>query len=243
MDLISEDKLKHLAGSHGLNVFYLEKDYFLTLFLFLIKDIRRLFFKGGTALNKIFLNHKRLSEDLDFTAGAPIAEIRREIEKVLGENKNIFTKIETDKTTTDFVRYKVFYKSYFHKEAYIIVDINKKASIVLKPEGHEVPNFYGLKFQIQTLALNEIIAEKFRAAITRNKPRDYFDLYFILQKRKIDIALAKRKLKEAGEKFDTERIFKNANKIYSNWDEDIGKLTNEKLDFVSCIKFLRSKIK
>ncbi len=243
MDLISEDKLKYLAGTHGLNMIYLEKDYFLTLFLFLAKDIEGMFFKGGTALNKIFLNHKRLSEDLDFTANSPIAEIRQQLEKILEENKNIFTKIETDKTTPEFVRYKVFYKSFFSKEAFIIIDINKKASIILKTEKHEAPNFYGLKFQIQTLALDEIIAEKFRAAITRNKPRDYFDLYFILQKHKIDIALAKRKLKEAGEKFDTERIFKNTNKIYSSWNEDIGKLTNEKLDFVSCIKFLRSKIK
>jgi len=243
MDLISEDKLKHLAGLHGFNVIYLEKDYFLTLMLFLIRDLKGIYFKGGTALNKIFLNHKRLSEDLDFTAGAPIAEIRHRLEKILEENKNIFLKIETDKTTSEFVRYKVFYKSYFHKEAFVIVDINKRASIILKTEMHGVPNFYGLKFEIGTLALDEIIAEKFRAAVMRNQPRDYFDLYFILREHKVSMELVKRKLKEAGEKFDAERIFGNAGKIYSRWEKDLSGLTNEKLDFVSCIKFLRGRIK
>lgn len=42
----------------------LVKDYYLTLILYLIKDVEGIYFKGGTALNKIFLNHARLSEDL-----------------------------------------------------------------------------------------------------------------------------------------------------------------------------------
>ena len=242
MDLISESKLKHLAGLHGFNVIYLEKDYFLTLLLFLMKDISGMYFKGGTALNKIFLNHKRLSEDLDFTAGRSIPEIRKEIEKIIESNKNIFTRIKTDKTTPEFVRYKIFYKSFFSNGSYLIIDVNKKASIMLKPEKHKVPNFYGLDFSVSTLNFREIIAEKFRAVVMRNQPRDYFDLYFILQNHNIDLSLSKRKLKGTGEKFDVERIFSNASKIYSHWNEDLQKLTNEKLDFLTCIKFLRRKI-
>ena len=46
----------------------LTKDYYLTLILYLIKDIEGMYFKGGgTALQKILLNYSRLSEDADFT--------------------------------------------------------------------------------------------------------------------------------------------------------------------------------
>lgn len=55
--------------------------------------------------------------------------------------------------------------------------------------------------------------------------------------------MVKLKVEEAGERFDIERIFKNANKIYSKWDEDIGKLTNRKLSYIECIKFLEKKLR
>ncbi|MBU3896671.1 MAG: nucleotidyl transferase AbiEii/AbiGii toxin family protein [Nanoarchaeota archaeon] len=242
MDLIKENKLRYLAGKTGFNIIFLEKDYMLTVLLYLIKDIKGLYFKGGTALNKIFLKHARLSEDLDFSADENISELKKQIENIVKENGNVFTKIKTENETSDFVRYKIFYKSYFENTSYIILDINKKASVLLNSEKYKVPNFYGLKFEIAALNIKEIIAEKMRAIITRNKPRDYFDLYFILKKYDIDISLVKKKVAEANEIFDVERIFKNANKIYSKWDSDISKLTNKKLEFLTCIKFLKKRV-
>ncbi len=240
MEMISENKLRYIAGMKGLNLIYIEKDYFLTVFLYLTKGIRGIYLKGGTALNKIFLDHARLSEDLDFAADRPVREIRNELERAV-ENSGFFTRIRTDKTTKDFVRYLVYYRSYFQAESFIIADVNRKASIHLKPEKHKMPNFYGLDFSINTLNIREIIAEKVRALITRNQPRDYFDAYFILQKHSVDMGLVKRKVKEAGERFDTERIFRNANKIYSRWDSDISSLTNKKLGYMECIKALKKK--
>jgi predicted nucleotidyltransferase component of viral defense system len=240
MDIISEDKLKYIAGTKKLNLIYLEKDYFITLFLYLIRAIKGLYFKGGTALNKIFLDHTRLSEDLDFTTDKSISSIKAEIEDIVKKSK-IFTKIDTGNITKEFIRYKIYYKSYFQREAFIILDINKKASVLLKPEKHKVPNFYNIDFSISTLSKREILAEKIRALITRNKPRDYFDAYFIFKAYTVDMALVKKKLKEAGEKFEKERVFKNARKIYSRWDE-LAKLTNKKLDFKECMILLKKKL-
>ena len=45
MEIISEDKLRYLAGKHNYNLIYLEKDYFLTLLLYMIKDIQGIYFK------------------------------------------------------------------------------------------------------------------------------------------------------------------------------------------------------
>ena len=60
------------------------KDYYLTLILYLIKDVNGIYFKGGTALNKIFLNHARLSEDIDFTLTINEKKIKICEEKIWG---------------------------------------------------------------------------------------------------------------------------------------------------------------
>ena len=54
---ITLDELKIIADKKRLEIVLLEKDYLLTYLLYLIKDIKNIYFKGGTALNKIFLNH------------------------------------------------------------------------------------------------------------------------------------------------------------------------------------------
>ncbi len=240
MEMISENKLRHIAGKKEFNLIYLEKDYFLTIFLYLIRDIRGIYLKGGTALNKIFLKHTRLSEDLDFVTNRPISSIRAEIEKAV-KGSRFFTGAETDRSTKDFVRYKIYYRSHFQRKSFIIADINRRASILLEPERHKVPNFYNMDFSVHTLNLKEILAEKIRALITRNQPRDYFDAYFILKKYTVDMELVKRKVKEAGENFDKERIFKNARKIYPHWDSELTSLTNIKLSFVKCMRMLKKK--
>ena len=64
---ITEEEFDNVVSLHKFNKKLLLKDYFITIILFLIKDVEGIYFKGGTALNKIFLNHARLSEDIDFT--------------------------------------------------------------------------------------------------------------------------------------------------------------------------------
>lgn len=54
---ITLSELKIISGEKGFNIKILEKDYLLTYLLYLIKDVEGIYFKGGTALNKIFLGH------------------------------------------------------------------------------------------------------------------------------------------------------------------------------------------
>lgn len=243
MDLISEAKLRNISAEKGYNLIYLEKDYFLTVMLYYLKDFDGIYLKGGTALNKILFNYLRLSEDLDFTATINIPDVKKKVEEIIRQDKKHFRKIEYENENKNFIRIKILYHSYFSSSNYIVMDVNTKASLHLKTDRKPVHNFYDLNFDSPILNLNELIAEKLRAAITRNQPRDYFDIYFILQKYDIDIELVKKKTEEAKQKFDIERIFKNANKIYSKWNEDIEKLTNEKLSFNECIKFLEKRLR
>jgi predicted nucleotidyltransferase component of viral defense system len=93
INIISENKLRYLSGQKGFNLIYLEKDYFLTLLLYLLKDVEGICFKGGTALNKIFLNHTRLSEDLDFVSRLKVSKVKTEITELLDNAKRDLSKI------------------------------------------------------------------------------------------------------------------------------------------------------
>ena len=164
--------------------------------------------------------------------------------EVLKKNKDIFPDYKFENQTKDFFRLRIFYKSYFSKTSYVVLDVNSKASIHRKPEAKTIPHFYdGIPpFKIKTLALEELAAEKTRALITRNQPRDYYDVYMILRnKHKINKTLLRKKLSEAGEQFDVNRIFKNARKIYSKWDEEISQLTNKPVAYASVIKALQKE--
>src|SRR3989338_3051730 len=79
---VTENRLRFLAADKKFDLNYLEKDYYLTVLLYFLREVPGLCFKGGTALNKIFLNHKRLSEDLDFTCTGPLDKKKLIAEKV-----------------------------------------------------------------------------------------------------------------------------------------------------------------
>ncbi len=230
MDIIL-DELKIIANEKEFNIVVLEKDYVITYALFLLKDIENIYFKGGTALNKIFLNHERLSEDLDFTINGSIADVERKIKDKL--KGTIFEKITHDKRVDNFVRLVLHYKL-FHEKDTIFLDINSRAKIYLQPKKYKVKHLYTdiPQFSIRTLDIRELIAEKMTALVLRYAPRDYYDIYNIIEKKlPIDMRLIKKKFKDNDKKYDVERIFKRGYRIYNKWESDLLPLTSTKPDF------------
>ena len=231
-------ELQVIAGERGFDLETIVKDYYLTLLLHRLSGINRLCFKGGTALNKICFNHIRLSEDLDFSVKGSIGTVETQIRRALGQEKE-FVKVTHDKKTKQFVRLLVHYETAL-KPDYIIVDLNQKASIRLKPEEKEVKHFYRgkiPKFSIRTLNFEELVAEKVSAAFQRNAPRDYYDLYNIIIRRMfINERLVKQKLKEHGQRFDISRLFKPGSRVYSRWEADLLPLTKTKPSWKKVIK-------
>ena len=86
IERITQEELNNIISGYNFNAKLMIKDYYLTLILYLIKDIECIYFKGGTALNKIFLSHARLSEDIDFTITCDVKEIQKEITKILKDS-------------------------------------------------------------------------------------------------------------------------------------------------------------
>jgi predicted nucleotidyltransferase component of viral defense system len=241
---ITLNELKVIAGDKNFNIRIIEKDYLLTQLLYLLRDVDGIYFKGGTALNKIFLNHARLSEDLDFTTTKKVPDIEKQIRAKLKGTK--FDKITHDKRVDKFTRLIVHYKL-FHEDGTIFIDLNQRAKLNQKPEKHAIKHFYpGFipEFSVNTLSKEEMIAEKVSAAISRNAPRDHFDLYTIIShKIQINQKLVKGKCKQSGHEFNIIKMFKNANKLKNKWDEDVRQLLPTETSFIQVMQTLAKHFK
>ncbi len=220
----------------------LVKDYYLTILLYLLKDIKGIYFKGGTALNKIFLNHTRLSEDLDFTIDTKLSVAKQEITNKI-KSSGMFGGISLGKEVDGFARLVVSYNSELGKGE-IFIDLNTRARLRLPAEMHELRHFYDgfvPKFSLKTLSQQEMIAEKVEAAIGRNKPRDHYDIYKIIQAGlPIDLGLVRKKCEDSGCEFDMIKMFSNAKKLKNRWDMDMSALLREDVQFSEVMKTLAS---
>ncbi|MFH1636965.1 MAG: nucleotidyl transferase AbiEii/AbiGii toxin family protein [Candidatus Woesearchaeota archaeon] len=233
-------EFKDIASKLSFDEILLAKDYYIMVILFLLKDLEGISFKGGTAIQKIILNRARLSEDIDFTVTGDLEGITKRITTVLRKS-GFFTNITKDKDVEGFTRLVIHFKNYSGHDDTIFIDLNKRARLHLKPEMHEIRHFYKESipaFKFQTLALKEMVAEKVAAAVTRNKPRDHFDLYKIAQRMPIDLSLARKKCRESGTEFSIIKMFNNAKKLKKRWDKDMLPLISEEVAFEEVMKTL-----
>lgn len=228
-----------LAQKHNFNPFILEKDFYLTHILnhVLSHLSDKLIFKGGTLLNKIHLNYHRLSEDLDFTylskeelktrskRSRAITPIR---EKMPGFLKFLDLKSENPKgegfnNSTQY-NFSVSYSSFItEKDEGIKIEISLRQNPMEKPITNTIDHFYKDPFtnkdlipknKVLSLTLNEAVAEKLKASITRLEfaIRDYYDLWHIAESgfdfhNKRFISIFKRKLENENYKGDYNHNF------------------------------------
>jgi predicted nucleotidyltransferase component of viral defense system len=243
---ISPEKLTAIVAEHGFNPELTLKDYYVTVVLYLLKDVEGIYFKGGTAIQKIILDHSRISEDVDFTCTKEISILRKEIEDIIIKS-GLFEKVTKDKDVEGFLRLVVHYNKFSGEDDTVFIDLNSRAKLSLPHETHNIKHFYKdeiPEFSVKTLAMEEMIAEKMAATIGRNKPRDHFDLYKIIQKKlPINLNLVKKKCKESGDEFSIIRMFNNAKKLKNRWDEDMIPLIAEEITFQDVIKTLARHFK
>ena len=236
---LNKDELLDIIAKTGFDYDLLIKDYYITALLFLMKDIKGIYFKGGTALAKTILKHSRLSEDIDFTVKRPVSEVKDELIKLI-EHSKLFDYITQDKNVDKFLRLVVHYNSELGSDK-IFVDLNKRSNLFLEFEFLEIEHFYQNipKFHFPCLNKVEMIAEKMAATIHRNKPRDNYDLYQIIKNKiPIDLVLVKRKCDDAGDEFNIIKMFNNAKKLHKQWDKDMLPLLVEEISFQEVMQTL-----
>lgn len=251
--------IERASKAAGFPMNLIEKDYYLTVLLGGInRELDdRLVFKGGTCLNKVYFDYYRLSEDLDFTMLLPKGEISRMVRKrSMGKIKKIIKKyvesygLKLDETENpgrnenkQYV-YNITYDSILTgTTGSIKFEIGLRANSQLPVNKMKIRHLFNNPFtgnalfeggEIQCLSLDEVAAEKVRAAATRKviAPRDFFDLSFFI-KRGFDfgsddfLELVEKKFGEDGYEGKAASYYRNLSRSEIEINSMISRLEKE----------------
>jgi len=249
--MIEASELKNAAEIKGLSVKNCEKDYLLELFLYLLykETGKDLVFKGGTALYKIY-SLNRFSEDLDFTLNSNKIKLEELLNKVIRKLRdiNINAKVKNIDDYKNQKNIKIelrgpLFDGSLGSLSLITINSSLKERTINKPEQKMIFSKYAdiISFDVFSMPLDEIFAEKVRAIMTRDKPRDVYDLWFLLKKGvNINLKNINIKLKLYNKKFE-ERIF--FDKIYEKekmWERDLnGLIIGDLPKFRIVVKYIK----
>lgn len=206
--MIDNYSLTNLAKTAGIDRYTVLREYLQIIFLdklYQNKSSKKIIFKGGTALRMLH-GSPRFSEDLDFNtqlSGPKINQLVNHAIVTLQKNEAPGINVKTVKSLAGITK-KIFFPTDITPMPLTIrLDFSKREASLTKLQTTittNLPVFPGSL--IQSLSLEEILAEKIRAILARNKGRDIFDLWFLLKKGvNFDKKLVLQKLKIYGSKF------------------------------------------
>lgn len=182
--MISEEKIRKLARQFQTTELNVKREYFQHLFLsyfYQRKNSEKVCFKGGTAL-RIIYQSPRFSEDLDFSSSIrSISVIEKMVVETLAEveREGIVTEIkETKKTSGGYLAEIIFEAG--GRPVAILLEISFRGDGG-KGESVTIASSFIPPYIIEQLDKNQLVEEKINALLSRKKPRDFFDIYFILR--------------------------------------------------------------
>ncbi|MEK7130358.1 MAG: nucleotidyl transferase AbiEii/AbiGii toxin family protein [Patescibacteria group bacterium] len=165
-----------------------EKDYFLALILKLITESslgNNLVFKGGTALHHCYLDQCRFSEDLDFSSNQKPMSLE-EVRKVFASADNLDIKKDYLSDATIKIE-KLQYFGPLIQPNSLKVEIDYLQNVLLPVQNLKYNNVWGVAFSVGVMDIREIAAEKIRAMSSRARYRDFYDLFLILEKYRLNL--------------------------------------------------------
>src|ERR1035441_386582 len=166
-------------------------------------------FKGGTCLKKCYFETYRFSEDLDFTllpeAVYEVEGLRQILVEVVGIAQElsgivfpldvVSVRARKDKLGRETFEGKIGYRGPLAivSTPRILFDLTRHEPVLGEPESrpvfHPYPDQLPEGTTVQAYYLEELLAEKTRALLERTRPRDLYDVVFILESRAADFDL------------------------------------------------------
>lgn len=188
--MIDEVMLRRIAVDEGVPLGTIEKDLAITCALYTLSKtclMNHLVFKGGTAIKKLYQPDARFSEDLDFTVIHLDEKDALDALSVINDTQIdsiVFEKIKEDAYTRQGKNYRLNYTGPLEYRNSIRIDLSFRKDIIKNTEEKQIHSLYGdsISPYIKTLTFTEIMAEKLRAMMTRESPRDYYDAWAHLPK-------------------------------------------------------------
>lgn len=190
--MISLPELRRISRERKLALDLVEKDYAIGWILFGFSSSSlsgELIFKGGTALSKVYFPLGwRLSEDLDFTVPerSDLEDISSKLAKELpaavekGSGGLLLDFKDRPFTNPDYLQTRVQYTGLLGKNT-VKIEVSKE-SFVGDTRKIRIPRAYDYpEFSILTYTLENILAEKMRSILERERIRDYYDVWKLMK--------------------------------------------------------------
>ena len=142
----------------------------------------RLAFKGGTAL-RILQGSPRFSEDLDFTGWGKAFHVGESLKEAIREADKAGIEVRLEESSPTSGGWFASATTKVHDwPVRIEWNISLRESQRGKTETTLITTPLWAAYSIQSLSIEAMVAEKIEALLFRAKPRDFYDLYFILRK-------------------------------------------------------------
>lgn len=143
----------------------------------------RVMFKGGTAL-RIVYGSPRFSEDLDFTGfRTRVSAIEDWVVSAAGEMEHNAVPVSIAESKKTSGGYLAILASPIHQlPVQIQVQVSFRRRDDVKGKGVLVSPELLPAYALTQLPERWLVEEKLKALMTRRKPRDYYDLYFMLRR-------------------------------------------------------------
>jgi predicted nucleotidyltransferase component of viral defense system len=193
--MIRQAEIQKIARQEGVRDTQIEKDYVLSWILTGFANSKLLseniVFKGGTCLKKIYFKDYRHSEDLDFTLLNHSISNDAMKEAVVFALEYVKEKANITLSICDFNEHETgslnFYISYIGAlggsgaNKRVKVDISKDELLKFGIVGREMFETYSdhESCRLKCYSLQEIMMEKMRSLLSRQQPRDYYDLWYL----------------------------------------------------------------
>lgn len=191
--MITREAIKKLAVKYQTTELNIIREYFQHLFLSYFYNQKlsaKIFFKGGTAL-RIIYRSPRFSEDLNFSSEIKnISVLEDLVLAVLSETEREGTQAEikeSKKTSGGYLS--IIHFDFENRPVAVQLEISFRNKAI-KGEMITIVNDFIPPYMILQLSQRQLVEEKIQALLTRQKPRDFYDLYFMLR---ANLILAKEK--------------------------------------------------
>ena len=209
---VFREALAYSEANTGFTGSLIERDYYCSLILeYFFSSETLLVFKGGTCLNKVYVDFYRLSEDLDFVIPVPANTSRAQrragmmaVKEIFDNAPNVISGMEISETllghnfSRQYIGYFAYRSALVDKVEKVKVEIGLREPLLLPSEMRDASTiainpFNKLHlfpaFTVSAMALYEMYAEKFRAAMSRREPaiRDFFDLFYAVHEGRLNV--------------------------------------------------------
>lgn len=233
--MLKKEELIKFTETKRLSLKNIEKDYLLELLLYLLSEEvgKDLIFKGGTALYKLY-SLNRFSEDLDFTLASKKLKLEPLLYKIIRKlaSIGISGKIKEIKKYQTGIAASLLIKGPLYDGSkpslsYLSLDFSMRERPVYQPVIERIfPSYRDIpSFEVFVMPLEEMLAEKVRSIIMRDKARDVYDTWFLLKKGiKPDLNLINKKLKIHKQTFGYAFFISQLAAKEKTWKQDLQEL-------------------